>query len=283
MTRQLPRLFIQLQGASRMRRIRIGVSPIITILLVIMVAVAAAVAYYGFVVNWINSTTENVNIPNPLFTYDNAYGVSHLNTFRVWIRNIAETDIVLDSAYLEVAGEEVYPAELGQLFTVSILYDSYNGEDVYSVEIKELRNIVPGGVSLQLTVNYSSDNDGVDTVIYINIIFGMDGPLSGTLISSSIVLNDVAGGGNINTVVSGALTGYAEGGHISRQTVQIDAFTKSGDGYISYEKILVPSSEKVTIDVHCNGLNIVLYGSYTVKLVAEDGSPLYIPIEKIIT
>jgi|Deesub1362A_J573_1020465.scaffolds.fasta_scaffold00003_69 hypothetical protein len=266
-----------------MRIKRLGVSPIITILLVILVAVAAALAYYGFVLNWISNTSENVNIPNPLFTYDNAYGIRHLSTFRIWVRNIAELDVVLDSAYLEVSGEEVYPAKLGQLFTVSILYDNYNGEDVYSVEIMESRNIIPGGVTLQVTVNYSSDNDGVDTIIYINILFGMDGPLSGTLISSAVVLNDGLGGGSINTAVSGALTGYAEGGYISRQAIQIDVFTKSGDGYISYEKVLVPSSEKVAIDVYCDGLNMALYGSYTVKLVAEDGSPLYIPIEKIVT
>jgi len=122
---------------------RKGVSPIISVLLLILIAVAAGVMTYVFVAGWIGSATTSTTVVQGQLSVDYADANASADTLTIYLRNVGGVALSIDSIYIEKAGGglvTVYspttgntlgPGDVTQL-TVSA---SLNPGEVYTIRI----------------------------------------------------------------------------------------------------------------------------------------------------
>ncbi|MEM2126181.1 MAG: archaellin/type IV pilin N-terminal domain-containing protein [Candidatus Methanosuratincola sp.] len=84
-----------------------GVSPIIATLLLIVIAVAAAVVTYSFVMGFIGTSTNPSGQQGQL-TYD-SYTLSSAGTLNAYVRNIGSKAVTVDLCYFNGTQKDVSP------------------------------------------------------------------------------------------------------------------------------------------------------------------------------
>ncbi|RLG59883.1 hypothetical protein DRN86_03570 [Candidatus Geothermarchaeota archaeon] len=129
-----------------------GVSPVIATLLLILIAIAAGVAVYAYVTNWIGGATGATAVAQGelLLDYADAIDSDDDDNITAWVRNVGGVELVLTDAYVKYPNGTVKhndnPAEItlpigkvtkvviGENKNISISLDLTKG-DVYTVTL----------------------------------------------------------------------------------------------------------------------------------------------------
>ena len=156
------------------RHRRQGISPIIAVLLLILIAIAAGVMVYAFVAGWVGSATSSTTVAQAQLSIDFADAIDaaapHKDNITVYIRNIGSSTVIIDSIYVaQSSGGEV----------------SWN-----IVEKGDDASVDYGNSYPELNLQDLTINPG--EVIAINITFGTYTLQAGTLYTVRIVAQDGA-------------------------------------------------------------------------------------------
>lgn len=81
---------------------RAGVSPIIAVLLLILIAIAAGVMVYAFVAGWVGSATSGTTVAQAQLAIDYVEGSGTLVT--IYVRNVGGVSAQIDTIYVYEAG-----------------------------------------------------------------------------------------------------------------------------------------------------------------------------------
>ena len=88
---------------------RKGVSPIIAVLLLILIAIAAGVMVYAFVAGWVGSATSSTTVAQGQLSVDFADANATAGNITVYIRNVGGVTVNIDGIYVSVAGGSELP------------------------------------------------------------------------------------------------------------------------------------------------------------------------------
>lgn len=138
--------------ASRRR----GVSPIIAVLLLILIAIAAGVMVYAFVAGWVGSATSSTTVAQGQLSVDYAFANATSENMTVYIRNVGGVNVNIDSIYVSEAGGGEVPWDFVNDTTGTIVYgNSYPKIDVNTLTIQ------PGSV-VAIVIDFSTSglNEG---------------------------------------------------------------------------------------------------------------------------
>jgi flagellin-like protein len=83
------------------KHLRKGVSPIIAVLLLILIAIAAGVMTYAFVAGWIGSTTKTTTVAQGQLAIDFAELDVGAGTAVIYVRNIGGVPVTINNIYVE--------------------------------------------------------------------------------------------------------------------------------------------------------------------------------------
>ncbi len=222
---------------------RRGLSAIVGILILILIVVSTGLIVYNMVISFYSQSTASSGKTLDIFNYECSLVDMSTNTIKICIRNLGGDEVALDRAYIDY-GSESEEAYIGQVFVVRIEYIAYFGENVTSVDVARLDNVNPGFITLNLTINFSTNGDNSDSLIKIYVDFGDGGGLVGSL-TKEVGLAD--GNTSVDVVLDGAVTGVVEDGVIEGQSIFIDPGSWEGYGYIFYDKVFVEPRDSVVI------------------------------------
>ena len=155
-----------------MPRKRRGISPIIAVLLLILIAIAAGVMVYAFVAGWVGSATSSTTVAQAQLSIDFADAIDasapNKDNITVYIRNIGGSTVIIDSIYVTQSG---------------------GGEVSWNIVEKADDATVDYGDSYpELNLQDLAINPG--EVMAINITFGINTLQSGTLYTVRVVAQD---------------------------------------------------------------------------------------------
>jgi len=77
-----------------------AVSPVIATLLLILIAIAAGVIVYAYVVGFIGSATQNTSVQQSVISIDSVGTNAGRTQVNFYVRNVASTSTTLSTAYL---------------------------------------------------------------------------------------------------------------------------------------------------------------------------------------
>lgn len=83
---------------------RKGISPIIAVLLLILIAIAAGVMVYAFVAGWVGSATTTTTVAQGQLSIDVADANATAGNITVYVRNIGGVTVTIKSIYVVEAG-----------------------------------------------------------------------------------------------------------------------------------------------------------------------------------
>ena len=80
---------------------RRGISPVVGVLLLILIAISAGIMVYAFIAGWIGSATTNTSTPgsNPLYV-EYVYADAANDLLTMSIRNLGSDTVVIDKIYV---------------------------------------------------------------------------------------------------------------------------------------------------------------------------------------
>ena len=90
---------------KRVFRAKKAFSAVIASLILMLLAVAAGVVVYGYVMGWIGGTTQNPTRTGQIqFDSIHAYATSPNGTIKVYVRNVGGADLNVSQMYVEGVG-----------------------------------------------------------------------------------------------------------------------------------------------------------------------------------
>lgn len=121
---------------------RAGVSPIIAVLLLILIAIAAGVMVYAFVAGWVGSATSSTTVAQGQLSVDYADANAVADNMTIYIRNVGGVTVNIDSIYVSEAGGGEVPWDIVEDANT---YNDY-GNSYPSLNVATL-SIEPGAVA----------------------------------------------------------------------------------------------------------------------------------------
>ena len=118
-----------------------GVSPVIATLLLILIAVAAAVILYSYVMGWLGGAMTGASVRSGQLSLDSAKGSEANTNVTAYVRNVGAVDLTIDRAYesgvnrsFTVTGGTSNTVAVGKVVEVEI--DGCTTGAGYTAEIK---------------------------------------------------------------------------------------------------------------------------------------------------
>lgn len=137
---------------------RRGISPVVGVLLLILIATSAGIMVYAFIAGWIGSATTNTSPPgsNPLYV-EYVYADAANDLLTISIRNLGSDTVVIDKIYVNSpAGSQVYT--IGMLQRIISIQEN-SGVDLLGYQVK----IVLDSSNFDFT---KANSDGSDVRFY---------------------------------------------------------------------------------------------------------------------
>jgi len=101
---------------SRKRR---GISPVIAVLLLILIAVAAGVMTYAFVIGWVGGATKSTPAAQGQLSLDYATASSSTGTIEAYVRNVGGINEEIVKAYVTAPDGSVTPIDISPAVSIA--------------------------------------------------------------------------------------------------------------------------------------------------------------------
>jgi FlaG/FlaF family flagellin (archaellin) len=94
-------LMINMKKMKELLRAKRAFSPVIASLILMLLAVAAGVVVYAYVMGWIGGATKNPETQTGQMSLDSAKAVASTNIITAYIRNIGGKSLTVNRAYVD--------------------------------------------------------------------------------------------------------------------------------------------------------------------------------------
>ena len=255
--------------------VRRAVSPLISVLILILIAILGGLMVYYFIFNYTGSIEVSSGRILDMLTYDCSVIVEAKKVVEICIRNLGGKEVALDEAYIVYGDQSSSKAYIGQVGILTITYTFSGGEVVEKISISDIP-VYSGPNTIQIEVFYSSDDDNSDTKISIYITFESDMPLTGVLINDSLTLPD--GGNSVSVELFGILSGSIEGGYFLGGEYHLDPFNVTYV-YLIFDKIYLGPGSVLRVDIWpIEGVIANPYMDLSIRVTTREGGILIVNI-----
>lgn len=129
-------------------------SAVIASLILMLLAVAAGVVVYGYVMGWIGGAQQNGTSSGQL-QIDSVYGNATSSIIKVYVRNSGGVDLVLDKFYIagtQVANDTELTTNSAKIPVQSVAYLQFSGQTMQALKFYELKVVCVDGTVVSTSV-----------------------------------------------------------------------------------------------------------------------------------